>query len=132
MNMNNQKFINDCEELFLLNRNTLPDSSNQVEPQIAYDVMADGIYWNDEGLKEIEWKLSNAFRFVINHRTHLITNSSLSTKLNQQIFELAKQYFPNWIGFREDRCSYNQQLSERIGRIRIVSNRRIDQMFKDL
>ena len=39
---------------------------------------------------------------------------------------MAKKYFPNWIGFNENRCSYNPELSDKIKRIRKVAEWKID------
>lgn len=99
---------------------------------MEYHVLADGVFWDDEGLREIEWELSNAFRFVINFRTKLITNSNEPNEFYQQIYKLAQRYFPNWIGFKKERCSHNEELAERIERIRKVSGWKIDKTFKEL
>lgn len=85
MNNKEKELLNDYEELFRANRNALPESSSHKNPKMEYHVAADGVFWNDEGLKEIEWELSNAFRFVINYRTKLIINSNKPNELYQHI-----------------------------------------------
>lgn len=82
-----------------------------------YHTLADGVVWEDEGLYECHPDLANAFRLVINYRTGLILNEIDETKssnsLNKRIFETAKKYFPDWIGFQKARCTYNVILSDR-------------------
>ncbi|MEM9022690.1 MAG: hypothetical protein AAGB22_03050, partial [Bacteroidota bacterium] len=101
------------------------------QQKLKYHVLADGVYWNDEGLEDLKPGLSNAFRFVLNHRTNLLAGSESSNELSQHVFDLAKRYYPNWIGFREDRCRFDQQLSARIGRIRAVSEWKIEKHFRE-
>lgn len=100
-----------------------------------YHGLAGGVVWEDEGLNECHPDLENAFRLLINHRTDLIVNETIETRssnrLNRQIFNTAKQYFPDWIGFQKARCTYNSELSDRIKRIRKVSESRIDRLINE-
>lgn len=115
--------------------NKLPTKSNLENPKMEYHVLADAVVWEDEGIDLCHHKLENALRFALNYRTNLITTENFepedrnSEKINKQVFELAKKYFPNWIGFNDDRCSYNPELSDRIQRIRKVSEWKIDKFM---
>lgn len=96
---------------------------------MEYNVLADGVAWEDEGLFDCDPDLGNAFRSVIHYRTGLITGNTEG--VDKRYFELAKKYFPDWIGFNEDRCSYNAEHADRIRRIRKVSSWKIDKFFDD-
>jgi hypothetical protein len=127
-----QKRLNEYEKLFLANQQVLPESSNTRNPKMEYHALADGFFWTDEGLTEIDWELSHAFRYVIHYRTSLITNSNKSNELCYQVYELAKKHFPNWVGFQKNRCTQNEELAARIERIRKVSKWRIDKSLNEL
>ena len=131
MNQNELIFLKDCEELFLKNQDFLPESSNIENPKMQYHVLADGVFWEDEGFNEMDRNLSNVFRIVINYRTDLITNASKPNQLYQRVFELAKRYYPNWVGFKEERRVYNENLAKRIERIRKVSNWKMDKKINE-
>lgn len=116
-------------------KNTLPTQSDSENPKTDYHVLADAIVWEDEGIEMCNPKLENALRYALNYRTNLITNENFeiqkenSKNIGKLTFKLAKIYFPNWIGFNENRCSYNSELSDRIKRIRKVSEWKIDKMM---
>lgn len=111
-------------------RNSLPTQSNNSNPKMEYHVLADAIVWEDEGIEEFHPKLGSAFRSVLNYRTDLIVGEANSNP-NKNIFKTAKKYFPNWIGFDQNRCSYNPELANRIKRIRKVSHWKIDRVVKE-
>ncbi|MFY0602366.1 MAG: hypothetical protein JXQ93_00345 [Flavobacteriaceae bacterium] len=96
------------------------------KPKMHYDVLSDGVYWEDEGLENCDQKLIDIFKLVIHYRTALLVNYSKKEITKEEaklykVFKMAKKDFPNWIGFNEKRCSYNPYLSDRIKRIRKAS-----------
>ena len=123
---------------FFKNKGTLPSESKIVDPKIEYEIMSGAFIWEDEGLWDCpNHRLQNAFKYVVKHRTNLITGPDndvrdmRSKKLDESIFKMAKQCFPNWIGFEDSRCSYNAELSERIKRIRKVSEWKIQKLMNE-
>ena len=96
---------------------------------MEYHALADAIVWEDEGLDNCHSDLENMFRHVIHYRTGLITGDHSGT--DKRYFVLAKKYFPDWIGFNLDRCSFNPEHSDRIRRIRKVTSWKIDKMMND-
>ena len=91
-----------------------------------YHVMADAIFWDDEGIKNLNSKLGNSFRCILHHRTSLITGTP--EEIYAKVYNIAKQYFPEWVGFSEDRTTYCPELADRIERIRKASNYKIEQI----
>jgi hypothetical protein len=63
---------------------------------------------------------------VINHRTSLLSGEEGQFP---EVWAWAKQYFPRWIGFSAERCSYEPVLADRIRRIRRVASRGIERFF---
>tara|TARA_R110001632_G_scaffold221815_1_gene352575 strand:+ start:6659 stop:7093 length:435 start_codon:yes stop_codon:yes gene_type:complete len=116
-------------------KDSLPTKSDSENPKFDYHVLADAIIWEDEGIEKCNPKLENALRYALNYRTNLIANKGFeakndnSEKIGKRTFKLAKNYFPNWIGFNENRCTYNSELSDRIKRIRKVSEWKIDKVM---
>ena len=53
-------------------KNTLPTSSGIENPKIIFNVLANAIVWEDEGIDKCHPKLENAFRYALNYRTNLI------------------------------------------------------------
>lgn len=124
--------IKDYEELFNAHKDKLPKVSTIDSPKMEYHVMADAVFWEDEGIdNEDELNLENPFRSVIHYRTSLLTGQGEPNELSERVYALAKRYFPNWIGFQENRCTFNAELADRIARIRKVSDWRIDKFFED-
>jgi len=117
------------EKIFQDFQGTLPETSSIENPKMEYHVLADGVFWSDEGIIKCHYDLSNAFRLVINYRTSLLI-SSKDIRF-KEVFELAQKYFPNWIGFKKSRCEYNEEIANRIQRIRRVSKWKINKSFKD-
>ncbi|AUS06863.1 hypothetical protein [Pseudotamlana carrageenivorans] len=116
-------------------KNSLPTKSVSEKPKMDYHVLADAVVWNDEGIKKCNPELENALRYALNYRTSLIVDKNFEIKkknsnsIGKRTFELAKKYFPNWIGFEKKRCEYNQELSDRIKRIRKVSEWKIERLM---
>lgn len=117
--------------VFIKYRNSLPIKSRITKPKMEYHILADAVVWDDEGLKECNPNLENEFRSVIQYRTDLITGSKGPSIYNKKDFELAQKYFPNWIGFDSKRCSYDSELSDRIQRIRNVSEWKMNKILDD-
>lgn len=116
---------------FKRHRNSLPEKSCLSNPKMEYHALANAVLWTDEGLTECHPNLENAFRFVLYYRTNLITGKTNTGNSDKRYFELAKRYFPKWIGFESSRCSYNAERSHRIERIRKVSDWKIDKIMND-
>lgn len=68
---------------------------------LRYDVMADSVYWTDEVPSPLpfEW---DVMRFITHHRTRLILGEGESPYT--ELWNRAKELFPEWVGFRADRC----------------------------
>ncbi len=97
-------------------------------PRMEYHVFADAVYWTDEFPVNIQRDLENAFRVVLHHRTSLLTGKQGRFP---KAWDLAVRYFPRWIGFKQERCTFNPELADRIARIRRVSNRCIERSFAE-
>jgi hypothetical protein len=117
--------------IFKKHRNTLAIKSDLSNPKMEFHAMADAVLWEDEGLIECHPDLENVFRYIIYYRTSLITGQTNTGTGDKQYFELAKKYFPKWIGFELSRCSYNAEHSDRIKRIRKVSKWRVEKLMKE-
>ncbi|WP_196892522.1 hypothetical protein [Aureivirga marina] len=122
---------------FLKYRNKLPKESTIENPKLEYDWIRGGIHWNDEGLTDRRdlRELYHPFIFICLHRKDLVTypKEELKTKtFNVIMFHTAKLFFPDWIGFSKERCSYNPELSNRIKRIEKVSDWKIQKHFEEL
>jgi len=121
--------------VFRKNKNSLPTQSVSEKPKMNYHVLADAVVWNDEGIEKCDPELENALRYALNYRTNLIVDENFvikkknSKRIEKRTFELAKKYFPDWIGFERNRCEYNSELSDRIKRIRKVSQWKIEKLM---
>ena len=104
---------------------------------MQYEVFSGTFIWEDEGLWEAHYQLADAFKYVIHQRMKLVVGPDndvgvfRSIKFDQQIFNMAKRFFPNWIGFEDSRCSYNPELAHRIMRIKKVENWRYQKLLND-
>ena len=121
---------------FLRNKEKLPSISKIINPKIEYETMSGAFIWEDEGLWELRnHDLQDAFKYVLNHRMKLIVKSDYdvgvmrSKSFDKSIFEMAKKYYPNWIGFDKSRCTYNSKLRDRILRIKKVEIWRFQNEF---
>ena len=121
---------------FLRNKEKLPSKSKIINPKIEYETMSGAFIWEDEGLWELRnHDLQDAFKYVLNHRMKLIVKSDYdvgvmrSKSFDKSIFEMAKKYYPNWIGFDKSRCTYNSKLRDRILRIKKVEIWRFQNEF---
>ena len=121
---------------FLRNKESLPTESKIVNPKMEHEGMSGAFIWEDEGLWEIRnHRLSDAFKYVINHRMRLVIGPDndvgvmRSKKFDKKIYEMAKKFFPNWIGFDKSRCSYNPELADRMLRILKVAEWRFQRLL---
>lgn len=124
--------------IFIKNKETLPTESKIINPKMEYETISGAFIWEDEGLWELRnHHLQDAFKYVINHRMKLIVGPDSdvgvmrSKNVDKRIFEMAKKYFPNWIGFENSRCSYNSKLADRILRIKKVENWRFQKTLNE-
>lgn len=74
-----------------------------------YHVMADALYWKDEIPEALDDFSGNCLRFILRYRTSFV--NSKEDKKWREYWNRAKQCFPDWIGFSEERCAPNQDLS---------------------
>lgn len=123
---------------FIKNKETLPTKSKNTNPKMEHEGLSGAFIWEDEGLWDLRnHHLADAFKYVIHHRMKLVAGPDndvgvmRSYSFDKQIFEMAKKYFPDWIGFDESRCSYNPELAERIMRIRKVADWRFQKMLDE-
>ncbi|GGG05097.1 hypothetical protein GCM10011344_01840 [Dokdonia pacifica] len=105
---------------------------------MEHEGMSGAFIWEDEGLWEVRsHHLIDAFKYVIHHRMTLVVGPEndvgvmRSKKFDKHIFEMAKKYFPNWIGFDESRCSYNPEIADRMMRIRKVAYWRFQKLLDE-
>ncbi len=124
--------------VFIKNKETLPTESKIINPKMEYETISGAFIWEDEGLWELRnHHLQDAFKYVINHRMKLIVGPDSdvgvmrSKNFDKRIFEMAKKYFPNWIGFEKSRCSYNSELADKILRIKKVENWRFQKILNE-
>ena len=123
------------KRVFKKHKNSLPSVSKLENSKMDYHVLADAVIWEDEGIEKIPPELENMLRYVLNYRTNLITHQNfefeqgVSKVIGRKEFELAKKYFPDWIGFQGNRCSYSPELLERIQRIRKISEWKIEKLM---
>ncbi|AWA31090.1 hypothetical protein HYN48_13890 [Flavobacterium magnum] len=123
---------------FIRNKQTLPTKSKISNPKMEYEMMSGAFIWEDEGLWDLKnHHLKDAFKYVISHRMNLVVNpenyvgAMRSKSFDKNIFEMAKKYFPNWIGFEKSRCSYNSKLEDRILRIKKVEKWKFEKMINN-
>ena len=122
---------------FIIHKGKLPTKSEMSNPKMEYESFSGAFIWEDEGLWETNHLLADAFKYVIHYRMTLIVGSKndvgvmRSKKFDKQIFEMAKKYFPNWIGFDVSRCSYNTDVADRIMRIRKVADWRFQKLLNE-
>jgi len=123
------KRIEYLKQLFESFQGVLSEKSKEENSQMKWNVLAGGVYWTDEGLDDIHRDLSNAFRFVLNYRTSLLIGKQ--TDYCKSEYYLAKKYFPNWIGFSENRNSFDSELAERVERIIKIDKYKMDKILKE-
>jgi hypothetical protein len=102
--------------------------SPSAAPKLEYHVFADAVFWSDELPRPIPTDLEDSFRFVINHRTSILLGE---TGQFPEVWNAAKECYPDWPGFLPYRCTANAEIAERIKRIRRVSAWRIQRAFAD-
>ena len=116
------------------NKNSLPKKSDKENPKMETEGMSWAVFWEDEGIPNPSYNLTRAFVYVIHYRTSLIVGDKGETPsygpkyFNKIMFKLAKIYFPNWIGFNKERCSFDPKLADRILRIHKVAEWQLNKM----
>ena len=122
----------------ILHKNSLPKEINIINPKLEIEGMSGAVYWEDEGLPSpLSTYLTRAFVYVIHHRTCLIVGDSKKEdrygpkNFSKLMFKLAKIYFPDWVGFERNRCTYNSVLANHILRIQKVREWRLKKMFDE-
>lgn len=119
----------------IYHKNSLPKDTSISNPKMEIEGMSWAAYWEDEGLPNPSYHLTRAFIYVMHYRTSLIIGNSGKIgaygpkNFNKLMFKLAKFYFPDWIGFHKERCSYNPELASRILRIHKVAEWQTHKMF---
>ncbi|AGC75192.1 hypothetical protein DDD_0065 [Nonlabens dokdonensis DSW-6] len=118
-------------------RNKLPEKLEIKNPKLQYEGMSGAFFWEDENLWELRYPLTEPFKSVLCHRTKLVlgTQSQIenfsSSKFDKSIFQLAKNYFPDWIGFEESRCTYHPKSANRMIRILKVADWRMEKLMNE-
>lgn len=114
--------------IFIRNKESLPTASTMSHPKMKIEGLSWAFTWEDEGLWELRnHRLQDAFKYVIHHRMKLVVGPTndvgvmRSKTFDKQIFNMAKRFFPDWIGFDVSRCSYNLEIADRMMRIRKVA-----------
>lgn len=81
----------------------------QCDPIAHYDCITGAIIWSDE-LPDLKPSLWWNIRPVLTYRTSLATGSPrLEYK---ELWETARLHFPNWVGFRPNRCEWDDKVKE--------------------
>ena len=75
----------------------------------SYELLSDGVWWSDEAPKEFE--AISALRMVVRYRTCMICGVDSSFG---EAWEVAKELFPGWVGFRAERCQPSAEIVEQI------------------
>ena len=68
-----------------------------------FELMSGGLVWDDERISGLEPELLGCLRGLFRYRSSLIEQSP--DERFSSLWNIAKQDCPEWIGFREDRCS---------------------------
>ena len=81
------------------------------QPELKYDVLSGAVYWSDElPAKALDrpkeyWCLQEVLRY----RTTLILNCP--DKELESVWNTAKKFFPDWPGFKSNRCQPNAEIA---------------------
>lgn len=92
---------------------------------LFFDLMADGAWWSDETPKEFD--AISALRMVVRHRTCMICG--IESPFGAA-WEVAKELFPDWVGFREDRCRPSIEIVEQIRGMLVKGEREVEKLFR--
>jgi hypothetical protein len=77
--------------------------------QPFHDYLADGLIWRDETIDTTPTQVIWALRFVWHYRTGFIIGEQ---RRFADIWQLARELFPHWVGFQPDRCSPSAELAD--------------------
>lgn len=126
-----KEVLNHYEKVFkkyghILNRKRIPWN-------IAwkYEIMSDAIIFLDEWTLSLPTELNNCLRAIFHHRAAIICGEEEQSEY-KEAYELGKVYFPKWRGYRKKRNQFCPVKSERLKRIRKVSNWKMEKMFKEM
>ncbi len=72
-----------------------------------YDIMADAIIWPDETIESTPIEVIDALRQLRHYRTHVMLRNESP---NPAVWDYCKSLFPNWVGFRTERCVSTPEL----------------------
>ena len=77
--------------------------------ELKYDGFADAVYWDDEIPDGLTPEITDLIRVVLRYRTTLLLKEPDPTWT--LVWTIAKESFPNWIGFSEDRTTPNDRIA---------------------
>ena len=77
---------------------------------MGYDACADAFFWTDELPKKLNWDARNSLRPVLHYRTCLLVGNEQDKEQWQEFWDVARESFPNWVGFSDSRCKPNERL----------------------
>jgi hypothetical protein len=87
---------------------------SSVEPFV--DIMTDGLVWRDETIDSTPFEVISCLRFVRHYRTGIIIGEQ---RRFTDIWQLARELFPLWVGFHPDRCRPSAELADLYARSKI-------------
>lgn len=94
-----------------------------------YHLLADAIIWPDETNGKTPTEVREALRQLWHYRTHvMLTNESP----NPAVWEHCKKLFPNWVGFRPERCTATPELLEFYRREEISKRWRLRKLEREM
>lgn len=85
----------------------------QEDSKMFYCRFSDGVFWDDEVPRQAEgWcaEYSWVMRGIIRHRTAMLLN--LGDSRFAGLFDAAKELFPHWPGFSQERCTATQEFQQ--------------------
>ena len=84
--------------------------TKSADAKLQYDLFADAISWSDELPSGASGDSLYLFRSLVHYRTGLIINEPKPA--GHPFWLSAKEAFPNWPGFDEDRCRPDEKLAD--------------------
>ena len=90
-----------------------------------YEVLSDALVWTDE-LPDAHPQEWDAIRMVLRHRTCVIIGVDSPFR---EWWDLARELFPEWVGFRAERCTASPQLKAFYVAAREKSDREIEKLL---
>ena len=87
--------------------NSLSNPNLNALPQ--YNQLADAIIWPDETNNYTPIEVNHALRQLRHYRTYVMLKGESP---NPAVWDYCKKLFPNWVGFRSERCTETPELLE--------------------